>query len=607
MVEQPDDTSTAARRRRVFISYALETTDGGLSASVRELWEFLRANGVDATLDLPAVTSRKDWSLWMADQIRDADVVLVIASREYRERAEGRSGPDVGRGVQWEARLIRDAFYRDPRAVERFVPVVLPGQSLDGVPDFLAPSCTTVYHVSSFTVAGAEELLRMLTSQPGVIEPPLGRVPELAPRPLDRPRPAAASRPGAVHNELHGNLSGLVVQAGTIDSLTVGGAGGFSPPVAGPSRSRPAHEVGVGVRGWKPAFRRLCSWARERVTIGEPTTDVEPYGPGVRQEFADWVLCALPDGRMAAVAESVWDALHVAGSGAVDPAPLAAVGFPVGREREEPGILISDDATRLDLAGGAWGPGTLFRPDAFHDWEWRPRPDNFAPPTRTYSPWQREQGPMPLVRIGVTALTSIVWSDDWNITPERRRKFENALPDTDFGVLARTLSSRRSAVPDGPWTSGQYDNHGEYVSYRWRARNPDVGLVSAAEVTAYAAKDDRREITTSLDFAIYDYDHSPRKWLFPAYDWPAPEDMSALVTSAWKLVTHEMLELFAFPHHGRRWRDVPSVILQLFASAERAHGGTETAVTIPAVPNLTESSRGSLVEDLLPYLLRNFG
>lgn len=70
---------------------------------------------------------------------------------------------------------------------------------------------------------------------------------------------------------------------------------------------------------------------------------------------------------------------------------------------------------------------------------------------------------MPPTGIRVTALTSIVRSDYWNITPERRREFENAPRDTDFGVLARTLSSRRPAVPDGPWTSGPDDNHGEYV------------------------------------------------------------------------------------------------------------------------------------------------
>ena len=43
--------------------------------------------------------------------------------------------PDEGRGVQWEARLIRDLFYADQEAgMARFVPVVLPGGSAADIP-----------------------------------------------------------------------------------------------------------------------------------------------------------------------------------------------------------------------------------------------------------------------------------------------------------------------------------------------------------------------------------------------------------------------------------------------------------------------------------------
>jgi hypothetical protein len=52
--------------------------------------------------------------------------------------------------------------------------VVLPGQTRDDVPDFLAPATTTVYFVREFTVAGAEPLLRLLTRQPAHIPSPLG-------------------------------------------------------------------------------------------------------------------------------------------------------------------------------------------------------------------------------------------------------------------------------------------------------------------------------------------------------------------------------------------------------------------------------------------------
>ena len=84
--------------------------------------------------------------------------------------------------MQWEARLVRDAFYNNQHALSRFLPVVLPGQSVDGVPDFLGPHICTVYTVTDFTVAGAEPLLRLLTRQPEETEPPLGTPPVLRAR-----------------------------------------------------------------------------------------------------------------------------------------------------------------------------------------------------------------------------------------------------------------------------------------------------------------------------------------------------------------------------------------------------------------------------------------
>lgn len=188
------------RPRRVFISYAQEPGSADENRIVRELWVFLRSCGVDARLDLSAERRRQDWALWMSEQVREADHILVIASQRYRERAEGRAGPDAGRGVQWEARLIRDAFYRDPHAVDRFLPVVLPGQTLDGVPDFLAAGSATVYRVDQFTLAGAESLLRLLTGQPAYPDPPVGAAPVLPPVDLT-PGPASAPTrfPLAVH------------------------------------------------------------------------------------------------------------------------------------------------------------------------------------------------------------------------------------------------------------------------------------------------------------------------------------------------------------------------------------------------------------------------
>ncbi len=68
---------------------------------MRDFWLFLRANGVDARLDLPAAERRQDWAQWMTRQIRDAGRILVVAS------------PVIGhRKLQDITVPVLNAFYR---------------------------------------------------------------------------------------------------------------------------------------------------------------------------------------------------------------------------------------------------------------------------------------------------------------------------------------------------------------------------------------------------------------------------------------------------------------------------------------------------------------
>lgn len=178
---------------RVFISYAHD--DDEHVDLVRDFYGFLRASGgVDAELDLPAGERRQDWVLWMLRGIRDSRHVIVVASPEYKRRAEGDSGAGEGAGVQWEARLLRKLVYEDPgAALDRIVPVVLPGGSPDDLPDWLGGSTHTHYTVEDFTAAGAEGLLRRLTNQPYAEVPPLGTAPLF--RPHEWTRTARTSAP----------------------------------------------------------------------------------------------------------------------------------------------------------------------------------------------------------------------------------------------------------------------------------------------------------------------------------------------------------------------------------------------------------------------------
>lgn len=189
--------------RRVFISYAHESP--AHIERVRQLWTLLRANGVDARLDLPATAQRQDWPLWMIEQFRYADYILVVASAAYRRRTDGEAGPDEGRGVQFEGGLLRDRYYADRTAwTKRILPVLLPGETRDGIPTFLGPFSGTIYPIKELSATGIEDLIRVITNQPAFVDPPLGPVPVLPPEAV--PRPAA---PGPL-NELTALVDALI-------------------------------------------------------------------------------------------------------------------------------------------------------------------------------------------------------------------------------------------------------------------------------------------------------------------------------------------------------------------------------------------------------------
>ena len=230
---------------RVFISYAHDNLEH--KDRVHQLWCFLRERGIDARADFTAAEQRQDWPRWMLQQIRSARFVLIIASPEYRRRAEGYAAATEGRGVQWEAGLIQEEMYADQTGLNRFLPVVLPGCSTTDIPHWLRPASTTYYVVSEYTDTGAEKLLRLLTDQPYEMEPPLGAVPTL-PRRTNLPQAGTAQE---AMRMLLGRLANralarndAMVEADVRQLLLIGGLGlgehdlGIEPGTRAESRRR---------------------------------------------------------------------------------------------------------------------------------------------------------------------------------------------------------------------------------------------------------------------------------------------------------------------------------------------------------------------------------
>lgn len=148
---------------RVFVTYAHESL--AHKDQVREFATFLRADiGLDVHLDQWYDSRRRDWSAWAIDHLTNADFILVIASPEYKRRADGAAPPDEGRGSQFEAAIIRDNLTKNlHEQTQRVLPVVLPGRSVDEIPTFLNAHSTTRYHVDEFTVDGVSSLLAAIT------------------------------------------------------------------------------------------------------------------------------------------------------------------------------------------------------------------------------------------------------------------------------------------------------------------------------------------------------------------------------------------------------------------------------------------------------------
>ncbi|MFJ7211798.1 SEFIR domain-containing protein [Amycolatopsis sp. NPDC098790] len=156
-------TPGAGKPPRVFVTYSHD--DERHRELVRDFATFLRTRaGLDVRLDQWADDGRRDWSLWAIEQLAEADFVLVIASPDYKRRAEGTEEPHLGRGAQFEAAMIRDNLTKDlPRATRRILPVVLPGRRVEEIPSFLNAYSTTRYEIAEFTLAGVEELLAAIT------------------------------------------------------------------------------------------------------------------------------------------------------------------------------------------------------------------------------------------------------------------------------------------------------------------------------------------------------------------------------------------------------------------------------------------------------------
>lgn len=142
----------------------------------------LRANGIDADVDLYHQSEAVDWSRWGPKRVAECDFVLVVVSQGWRLAWEGRGDTTKGAGAAAEADGLRSDYARNRETFIRKVRLLLlPGADPEDIPDGMHG--VPRYSLDSLTRAGLTELFRSLTDQPEITKPDLGPLPHLPARP----------------------------------------------------------------------------------------------------------------------------------------------------------------------------------------------------------------------------------------------------------------------------------------------------------------------------------------------------------------------------------------------------------------------------------------
>jgi hypothetical protein len=154
----------------VFISYSHDTARH--QERVLDLADRLRADGIDAEIDQYNDAPPEGWPRWCERQIEAADFVLLVCTETYHLRVKGDEKPGTGRGVVWEAVIIRQLLYDAGAVSTKFVPVLFSDASDEQIPTPIKG--WTYYYVD--TEDGYDSLYRRLSGQPRTSRPKLGTI-----------------------------------------------------------------------------------------------------------------------------------------------------------------------------------------------------------------------------------------------------------------------------------------------------------------------------------------------------------------------------------------------------------------------------------------------
>ncbi|MEA5525406.1 SEFIR domain-containing protein, partial [Nodularia spumigena] len=152
------------------MSYSWDSTEH--KQRVLALSDKLCEWGIDSNLDQYELAPFQGWPRWMERQIEQADFVLVICTKIYKLRYEGKEEPGRGNGVRWEGNLICQNFYNKGTLNRKFIPILLESGKFEDIPTPLQGTT----HYFAHNDEGYENLYRHLTNQPANEKPDLGKL-----------------------------------------------------------------------------------------------------------------------------------------------------------------------------------------------------------------------------------------------------------------------------------------------------------------------------------------------------------------------------------------------------------------------------------------------
>ena len=160
----------------VFISYSHDSQDH--MERVLDLSDRLRDTGIDSNIDQYETSPPEGWPRWMANQIEEADFVLVVCTKNYERRFKGKEDHGKGLGVNWEGAIITQELYDAEAMNTTFIPVIFSPDDSAYIP--LVLRSATSYNIA--TKEGYDTLYSRLTNQPYIVKPELGKILPMPPR-----------------------------------------------------------------------------------------------------------------------------------------------------------------------------------------------------------------------------------------------------------------------------------------------------------------------------------------------------------------------------------------------------------------------------------------